>query len=273
MGKLDERDGIAILQLIVFPFILAAAIFIWSRSGWRVGGKIWRYPVTLSLLRIAGSISTLIAIDHRSAGVTRAENVCELIGITPLLLTYVGILRQIDTEARTPPRFLALVTILGFVGLILGIAGVSTANVAYTKVDGQWTYSYHPGALVQASMGIFIAVFVVTILATGWLYFQLSFSLKRFQAKLFLATAISTPFLVVRLVYSALGDYDSNDQRFALIGGNATVYLCMSVLEEIVAMAISMALGMSAVLEKDFVRLRRPDQEREVENEPKYNGI
>lgn len=94
MGKLNERDGIAILQLAVFPFILAAAVFIWKQTGWRVGSKIWRYAVTLSLLRIAGSISTLISIENPSNGVTRAENVCELIGIAPLLLTYVGILRQ-----------------------------------------------------------------------------------------------------------------------------------------------------------------------------------
>ncbi|KNG87064.1 hypothetical protein ANOM_005686 [Aspergillus nomiae NRRL 13137] len=273
MGKLDERDGIAILQLIIFPFILAAAIFIWNRAGWRVGRKIWRYPVTLSLLRIAGSISTMIAIDHRSTGVTRAENVCELIGLAPLLLTYIGILRQIDTEKRIPRRPLTLVTVLAFVGLILGIAGVSTANVTYTKVDGHWTYTYHPGALVKASMGIFIAVFVITILMTGWLFFQLCFTLRRFQTKLFLATAFSTPFLVVRLVYSALGDYDSDDERFSLIKGNATIYLCMAVLEEIAAMAITMALSMSAVLEKDFVKLRRPEQEPEVGTEPKYNSV
>ena len=94
MGKLDEKDGIAILQLVIFPFILVAAVLIWSRSGWRVGSKIWRYAVSFSLLRIAGSISTLISIDHSSSGVTRASNVCELIGIAPLLLTYIGILRQ-----------------------------------------------------------------------------------------------------------------------------------------------------------------------------------
>ena len=94
MGKLDEKDGIAILQLVIFPFIFVAAVLIWSRTGWRVGSKIWRYPVSFSLLRIAGSISTLISIDHSSSGVTRASNVCELIGIAPLLLTYIGILRQ-----------------------------------------------------------------------------------------------------------------------------------------------------------------------------------
>lgn len=94
MGTVTYRHGIAILQLIVFPFILVAGIFIWSRAGWRVGSKIWRYPVTLSLIRIAGCIASLVSIDHGSHDTEVAVAVCELIGIAPLLLTYIGILRQ-----------------------------------------------------------------------------------------------------------------------------------------------------------------------------------
>ena len=113
-------------------------------------------------------------------------------------------------------------------------------------------------------MGIFIAVFVITALITSWLFFTLHSRSRRFQKKLFLASALSAPFLVVRLVYSALGDYDFNDDRFALLNGNTTIYLCMDVLEEIAAMVITMTLGMSAVLEKDFVRLTIPTQIQEV---------
>lgn len=94
MGKVDYRAGIAILQLIVFPFILAAGLFIWKHSGWRVSLRIWIRAVTLSLIRIAGSIAAMIKIDHASKQVYTAEVVCELIGIAPLLLIYIGILQQ-----------------------------------------------------------------------------------------------------------------------------------------------------------------------------------
>jgi hypothetical protein len=94
MGKITYRDGIAILQLIIFPIILVAAIFIWKRSGWRVGSKIWRFPVTLSLIRIAGSISSLLSINNNSYNIKVAEAVCQLIGLAPLLLTFTGLLRQ-----------------------------------------------------------------------------------------------------------------------------------------------------------------------------------
>lgn len=48
----------------------------------------------LSLLRLAGSIATFIKVDHDSMNVEITIAVCELIGIAPLILTYVGILRQ-----------------------------------------------------------------------------------------------------------------------------------------------------------------------------------
>lgn len=94
MGSVTYRDGIAILQLIVFPFIFAASLFIWKKTGWRVGSRIWRYPATLSLIRIAGSICTLLTITNKSRNIIIGAYVCELIGIAPLLLTYIGVLRQ-----------------------------------------------------------------------------------------------------------------------------------------------------------------------------------
>lgn len=94
MAAVSYRNGIAILQLIVFPIILVAAIFIWKRTGWRQGSKIWRYAVTLSLIRIAGSISSLLTISNDSRNIKVAVAVCQLIGIAPLLLTFIGLLRQ-----------------------------------------------------------------------------------------------------------------------------------------------------------------------------------
>lgn len=133
-------------------------------------------------------------------------------------------------------------TILGIVGLIVGIAGVSMSN------------SIRPNHMVKASMAMFLALFAILPLATAWLFLQLRGSLKVFQKKLFLALLLSFPFVLVRVVYSAVGDY-GNSPDFSVYGGNATIYLCMDVLEEIFAMAITMAFGMSAVFSKDFIKI------------------
>ncbi|KAE8132055.1 hypothetical protein BDV38DRAFT_225717 [Aspergillus pseudotamarii] len=264
MGTVNYADGIAILQLIIFPFILAASLFIWKRTGWRVGAKIWRYPFTLSLIRLAGSIATLISIDHDSKQVRIAMFVCQLIGIAPLLLAYVGMLRLIDLEKKIPRRPLLLVTLMALVGLILGIVGVSTADT---------TNGYTPGTLPKAAMGLFLAVYAIVILLTVWLFYIYSFSLRKYQKMLFLGIALSAPFLLVRLIYAALGDYSSNTtfSMMSLAENNhtsLTAYLCMAVLEEIISMVIAMFFGVLAVLQADYVK-----PTPEVHQEMKYENV
>lgn len=146
-----------------------------------------------------------------------------------------------DTEERIHPQGSKAIAIITFIGLILGIAGVSTAG------DGDYK-----NGLTMGAMGIFLAVFVIILFMAIWLWFQVNHTLKVFQKKLFLAIALALPFVLIRLIYSALGDY-THIARFQL-GGNETVYLCMNVLEEIFAMSIMMYLGTSAVLERDFIK-------------------
>lgn len=138
------------------------------------------------------------------------------------------------------PKFLSLVALACFVGLILGIAGISIS-------DDNSGGTFHANAIVKAAMAIFLVVFVVDIAITSWLYSHLRLRLTVFQKKLFLAIVLSWPFLLVRLIYSAISDFTDNS-RFAILVGDPTIYLCMDVLEEIIAVSLCVAFGMSAVL-------------------------
>lgn len=51
-----------------------------------------------------------------------------------------------------------------------------------------------------------------------------------------------TPFLIVRMIYACIGDFGQNPD-FSIYGGNDTIYLCMSVLMEIILMAICLVVG------------------------------
>ena len=162
-------------------------------------------------------------------------------------------------EEKIPPRCLKLVTLIAIIGLILGIVGISTADT---------TNGYTPGALPKSAMGIFLAVYVVVMLLSSWLFYEYSFTmLLRYQNKLFLGIALSAPFLLLRMIYSALGNYTSSHtfSMASLAGDNhtsLTVYLCMSVLEEIISMVIVMVLGVSAIMESDFVKPKAGEKER-----------
>lgn len=137
-----------------------------------------------------------------------------------------------DINQVVPVKWLNIVTIVGIIGLIIGIAGVSTAS------DNGG--SYQPTNTVKASMAIFIALFVIYHLLAAFMYLQMG-HLKAFQKKLFLSIIFSTPFILVRVVYAAIGDF-TTIERFSIIStnGSPTIYLVMDVLEEIVAMAITM---------------------------------
>lgn len=109
---------------------------------------------------------------------------------------------------------------------------------------------YHANGVVMGAMGAFLAVFVIFTVQAIYLAIQMRSTMNRAQKKLFLAVGLSWPFLLIRLVYSSISDF-SNDVRFAILTGNATAYLCMDVLEEIVAMALCVFFGLSAVSQKE----------------------
>src|SRR5690242_2556017 len=90
---------------------------------------------------------------------------------------------------------------MAIIGLILGIIGISTADTSH---------GYTPGTLPKAAMGLFLAVYALVMLLTAWLLYNYSFAMLKYQKKLFLAIALSAPFLLVRMIYSALGDYTNN---------------------------------------------------------------
>lgn len=138
------------------------------------------------------------------------------------------------------PKFLSAVALACLIGLILGIVGIS--------ITDDNSSSLHANAIVKAAMAIFLAVFVADIAITSWFFIQLRSRLSIFQKKLFYAIAFSWPFLLIRLIYSAIGDF-TEDSRFKILKGDPTIYLCMDVLEEIVAVSICAVFGMSAVLQ------------------------
>lgn len=124
-----------------------------------------------------------------------------------------------------------------FIGLILGIAGISSAD------DNS---GFNPNGITQGAMGIFVAGFVIIFLASAYLAMELRSSLNPAQKKLFLAIGLSMPFVLVRVVYSAVADF-GKVHSFTVLVGNPTIYLCMAVLEEIIAMALCVGFGVSAL--------------------------
>lgn len=60
-----------------------------------------------------------------------------------------------------------------------------------------------------------------------------------------IAVLAALPFLAVRLLYSILADFEDNN-TFNIIKGNATVQLCMAVIDEFIITVFFLAAGLAA---------------------------
>ncbi|MCJ1452180.1 hypothetical protein MMC28_002522 [Mycoblastus sanguinarius] len=243
------RDGVAILQLAVYAPCLIFVILLNIRHGFsRSSG--WFFLIVFTLLRIVGAICRLVSITHPSTGVITAAIVCNNIGLSPLTLLLLGLLARVNDFTTRQPfptllfRGLALFSLIGF---ILGIVGGTKLSVS-----SNGTFTINPMAKVAT------IIFLVVLLAVIFILCILAAHISRVEKgerRILLAVAICSPFVLVRLIYSVIGNFDSNDKSFNSSFGNITIYLCMAVLEEIAVVITCIAVGLT-------LRIRRKEIEK-----------
>src|SRR6266567_1090538 len=89
----DSKEALAIAQLAVYIPVLICTIFIIFRHGFnkQVG---WRFLGILCLVRIVGSCFEIAAIHHLDNKTdVKWSAILQSVGITPLLLTALGLLK------------------------------------------------------------------------------------------------------------------------------------------------------------------------------------
>jgi len=73
------------------------------------------------------------------------------------------------------------------------------------------------------------------------------------EKRILLAVLAALPLLAVRLLYSLLADF-ANNSTVSILGGNATVQLCMAIIEEMIATIMFLAAGITAPSIKNMER-------------------
>lgn len=258
------RTGITILQFIFFVPSLFLGLYLCFRPG-KKAITTWRFITSLSALRVAGGVSYFISLSHPSVNVYVAVVVCELVGLAPLTLTLmafvirvlvyseayitVALIRGVLTRRRTnrnqntctfPRKTFFIITAISLTGLITGIVGTNAALKDASSAD-----DVAINGLMKAALALFLASFGLIL----FFFAGVVLDIKRHPAKrralgtetrILIFIALAAPFVFVRLLYAALGDYTGSD-LYSPIDGNNTVYLCMVVLMEIIAVAICFA--------------------------------
>lgn len=245
MEPLTFRNGISIAVLILYIPILFVGAFLSKRHGFgRSSG--WIFLVIFSTLRLVSAAINLALINSpKSTGLYTAYAITTSVGLSPLLLTALGLLnRAIESIERrgssvtVSPRHLRMIQILVMIGLILSINGGVNASDAKTEKE---LNEAHP--LTEAGAGLFIAGFVILTLATVRVLFSIS-SAEPGERRLIPALAAVLPFMLVRVIYSSIGAFAHN-VKFNAAMGNDVIFLVMVILMELAVVLIFEGVGLT----------------------------
>jgi len=95
MAQFTYRDGIAVLQIIVFFPCLVLSLLLCFIQGLKAVASCWRFLIILACLRLGGAICQLIMMTDHSRPVVVAKLTCDLLGIAPLTLACVGLMQRV----------------------------------------------------------------------------------------------------------------------------------------------------------------------------------
>lgn len=131
-------------------------------------------------------------------------------------------------------RIFSLISLASLTGLSLGIYGGTKAAESSNHITSN--------SIVQAAVCIFLGIYVFAICLWGYLLRQWKY-IPAEENKLMVCFAACAPFISVRLVYGLLADF-SGMKEFNPFEGDVTIFLCMAVLMEIIAVAFCVFTGL-----------------------------
>ncbi|KAI1190196.1 hypothetical protein F5B17DRAFT_388457 [Nemania serpens] len=241
---LTEHNNISIAQIVVFLPALAVAIFLCIRHGFgRNAG--WLLLVIFSLARIIGASLQLATISQpTNLSLYFGALTLQGIGLSNLIIVLLALINRVVTsieKARSAvinPRVLRAGQVVVLVALILGAVGNSNSGTQYAQ-----TGVFVVSPLTQAGTALTIAGFVLVVFATLAVGKNVAHA-EPGEKRIVGAVALSLPFLLVRIIYSAVGTYQPNS-AFNSRTGDVNIFLGTAVIEEIIIVFILEAMGVT----------------------------
>lgn len=275
----DYHNIISIVQIICFVPVLFAGILLCMRHGFaRSSG--WFYLIIFSIIRILGAAFQLATIQQPTTiWLYVASAILAAIGLSPLLLVLLGLLSRMYSPAKVDraanntehtevnptnvsPRIMRFLQLIILAVLILGIVG---GNESGNDLSSTGVYTVQTVSKVASIL--YIILFIALAGLTGLLVMHIRV-LDRDNRRVVICCVATLPFILVRLIFSVLGSFDSHPgSPFYLLSPNMTVFLCMAVLEEIIVMFMYAVLGFSIRSAKEQRRVAEAGS-HELQNAP-----
>ena len=167
-------------------------------------------------------------------------------------------MKRIKEHAHRSPRngFLSgrktIILILRVVHLPI-ILGLIVAIIGGNKLSSTDPNTQHDGQDYQKAGGILFLVSYLIVFAVAALTMAEFRNIPFGEKRILFAALAALPLIAVRLLYSLLADF-KDDSTFNILDGNATVQLCMAIIEEMIVVAIFLVAGITAPSVKDIQR-------------------
>jgi len=237
---LDQYAKLQIAVLVYFVLALPVAIFVCIRQGFgRHAG--WLYLLSLTVIRIIGAILRIVAENKPSLGIYIAASIFSAIGLIPLLLCLMGLVKRVNDGTRGtrhPPRFFQVIHIVTLAALALTIAAAS--ETGSTSVSTQ-------NLVINLRKAASILFLVVVVATVGlMLQFVPKLGLVHPGDKIIVTLAlVAAPFLIVRVIYTVLISWENN-ATFNYTTPNIYVEAFMQALMEFIVFACLATAGVIA---------------------------
>ncbi|KAK8014829.1 hypothetical protein PG990_008125 [Apiospora arundinis] len=241
-GEVGYRDGIAILQVIVFACSLPIGTW------FKITGRLGWYGITLiSIIRLIGASCMLATIGAKDAdGLWTVILVCESFGILVLFFLLLEILERLNHFAKLVPRAVLLTPHL----IVWACIAVSIAGFVSTSLSDD---PLAPNPLSQAGTAVTTLLFVFEAALFLYMFFaphmqnrhggsddgsRRIFDLVPDDEELPIhCLVICLPLLGLRVLYSLLFIVTEDQEAYSPIAGSPTLYLIFTALVEIAVVA------------------------------------
>lgn len=139
---------------------------------------------------------------------------------------------------------------MSLTGLIIGIVGTDRA-----LEDAPSTNNVNSNGLMQAALALFLGAYGLMLFSFLYVVFDIMrHPAKRIalgtEIRILQIVGLACPFLFVRLLYAALGEYTGKAVYSSLYGNN-TIYLIMGILMEIITITICLSAAFLVPMPKE----------------------
>lgn len=204
-------------------------------------------------VRIVGFSLQLRAETHdQDANSTFYTGVAVLgnIGLSPLLLSTVGMLSRVDGAVG---RRMGCTLVLIALPILLALALLIAGSIDPTSQEGP---TFSANGEIKAGVALYLICFIELCYATAIILFRKHLALRD-DRNLGMVVALSLPFMLVRVLYITLFAFadHGNSEWFNPISGDETTQLCMQVVQEYIIVLLFLLIGLN---------LKEKHREREV---------